>query len=188
MRPVPSARRRGTGGPPRLQRCGCCCDRSCPRPVGDRVVPLNRAARRAPSPPRGHRARSARGLRSTSIAVRRPFAVFFYVMLYALDQNGRRIEPSRDALGTCELCGNPVIPKCGTILRHHWSHRAVDCDPWGESETEWHRGWKLRANPECREVVLGNHRSDIRHADGLVIELQHSSIIVDDILARETFM
>ncbi len=108
-------------------------------------------------------------------------------MLYAIDQRGQRILPSTDAIGTCQICGNGLIPKCGPILKHHWSHRAGDCDTWGETETVWHRWWKSRASPECCEVVIGNHRADIRRHDGCVIELQHSSISVEDIEAREAF-
>ena len=108
-------------------------------------------------------------------------------MLYAIDEAGRRIEPSNGAVGFCECCQSRLIPKCGSILRHHWSHQAGDCDPWGETETEWHRWWKGRAARECCEVVLGKHRADIRRHDGFVIELQHSSISVEDIEAREAF-
>jgi competence CoiA-like predicted nuclease len=35
--------------------------------------------------------------------------------------------------------------------------------------------------------VIGKHRADIRRCDGFVIELQHSSISVEDIEAREAF-
>ena len=65
----------------------------------------------------------------------------------------------------------------------------MDCDPWWEPETEWHRKWK--AFGHRTEVTIENHRADVvtsprpGYPDGLIIELQHSSISVDDVLARE---
>lgn len=108
-------------------------------------------------------------------------------MLYAIDSAGNQIEPSPKAAGTCSLCKLPLIPKCGRVNAWYWSHRAGDCDPWNEGETEWHRAWKRRAEPGWCEVVLPPHRADIRRPDGLVIELQHSSISGADIAAREAF-
>lgn len=69
----------------------------------------------------------------------------------------------------------------------HWAHEAGDCDRWHEPETEWHLAWKRRVRPECREVVMGPHRADIRTPTGLVIELQHSSIAAPKIAEREEF-
>jgi hypothetical protein len=106
-------------------------------------------------------------------------------VLYANDPDGNLIEPSPKAQGTCSLCKLPLIPKCGPINIWHWSRRAGDCDPWNEGETDWHRGWKKRADRAWCEVVMPPHRADIRRADGLVIELQYSSISADDIAARE---
>jgi hypothetical protein len=71
---------------------------------------------------------------------------------------------------------------------HHWAHRAGDCDPWYEPESAWHLGWKSRAPADWCEVFMGPHRADIRRPhDGLVIELQHSSLAPEDVLAREAF-
>lgn len=109
-------------------------------------------------------------------------------MLYAVDPSGTLIEPRPKALGVCSLCKLPLIPKCGDINRWHWSHRKGDCDAWQETETDWHRDWKRRAEPSWCEVALPPHRADIRRAtDGLVIELQFSSIGTKDIAAREAF-
>ena len=108
-------------------------------------------------------------------------------MLYAVDSSGNIIEPAPNAQGTCALCKLPLIPKCGQINIWHWSHRKRDCDPWSEGESDWHRAWKRRANPKWCEVVLPPHRADIQRPDGLVIELQHSSISVAAIAAREAF-
>lgn len=108
-------------------------------------------------------------------------------MLYAIDSAGNQIEPTPKAEGTCGLCKLPLIAKCGSINVWYWSHRAGDCDPWNEGETDWHREWKRRAESGWCEVVLPPHRADIRRPDGLVIELQHSSISATDIAAREAF-
>jgi hypothetical protein len=70
----------------------------------------------------------------------------------------------------------------------HWAHQAaLDCDPWFEPETEWHRSWKALASDERVEVVMGDHRADIVSREGTVVELQHSSISVEDIRARESY-
>lgn len=108
-------------------------------------------------------------------------------MLYALDDRGERLEPAPDRCGICGLCKLPLVAKCGKINVWHWSHRAGDCDTWNEGETDWHRGWKLRAEASWREAMLPPHRADLRRPDGLVIELQRSPISAVDIAARENF-
>lgn len=97
------------------------------------------------------------------------------------------IEAAPGAVGTCSLCGHVLIPKCGQINIWHWSHRAHDCDPWNEGETDWHRAWKKRVDSSWCEVVVPPHRADIRRSDGLVIELQYSPLSAAEISAREAF-
>lgn len=88
----------------------------------------------------------------------------------------------------CPCCRKPVVTKCGSILVHHFAHKSlIDCDSWSEGESEWHAGWKEMWPEECREVVVGRHRADIRTTSGLVIELQHSAISPEEIEERETF-
>lgn len=89
--------------------------------------------------------------------------------------------------GFCPGCGEDLIPKCGSIKVHHWSHKVADCDPWWEPETWWHREWKARVRPEATEVVIGSHRADIVGCRGGVIELQHSPISPEMIREREHF-
>jgi competence protein CoiA len=85
-------------------------------------------------------------------------------------------------------CGHPCRPRCGQVNVHHWAHHArADCDPWSESESAWHRGWKLAVPAERREVIIGRHRADLVTASGGVVELQHSAISSDVIEAREQF-
>lgn len=107
--------------------------------------------------------------------------------MYADTASGRA-EASPGLAGTCPSCGHPCRPKCGKVNVWHWAHHArADCDPWSEPMTEWHRGWQLAVPPERREVVMGPHRADIVTASGGVVEVQHSSVPVDVIAAREEF-
>lgn len=81
-----------------------------------------------------------------------------------------------------------MMAKCGEIMVHHWAHQAeIDCDPWFEHETEWHRAWKALVPTERTEVPMGPHRADIVAAKGWVCELQHSSISPEEIAEREAF-
>lgn len=97
----------------------------------------------------------------------------------------------RGVAAWCPICGEKLIPKCGRIVTHHWSHRGEDCDSWREPETEWHRYWKGLVPEDCAEVTIEKngqkHRADIVTPDGVVIELQHSSLGVEMIERREAF-
>lgn len=107
-------------------------------------------------------------------------------MFYAKASDGARIAAQPNSVACCPICGDPVQPKCGPIVRWHWAHLGrVDCDPWAEPDTAWHRNWQKAVPEDQREVVLGDHRADIRAYDGTVIELQHSSISVTEICERE---
>ncbi len=109
--------------------------------------------------------------------------------MYAKDSHGARVAPARDTVCHCPLCGNVVRAKALTskLVTPHWAHIASDCDSWSEPESAWHRAWKERFPEECREVVMGPHRADVRLADGLVIEIQHSFLPESEILERENF-
>lgn len=88
----------------------------------------------------------------------------------------------------CPACGESVIAKCGSINQWHWAHEIKDdCDQWSEGETQWHRAWKEHFPEECREVVIGPHRADIKTRRGTVVELQHSPISGIEIQHREYF-
>jgi competence protein CoiA len=108
--------------------------------------------------------------------------------MYAVapDQNKALATPGGQ--GVCPTCGEPLKAKCGAIVSWRWSHLArEDCDPWAEPDTAWHRAWQQLVAPHQREVVIGCHRADIVAADGVVVELQHSSLPVDQIRERERF-
>jgi len=113
-------------------------------------------------------------------------------MQYALVE-GHRKEAFPGGRGTCSICGNDTLAKCGTRKIPHWAHRSLkDCDPWWENETEWHREWKNRYPEECREISHTApdgeiHRSDIRTPGGIYIEVQHSHMPEMELQAREAF-
>lgn len=118
-------------------------------------------------------------------------------MMYAVTDNGSRIEASKGQMAFCELCHESVISKCGKIKIHHWSHRSgTECDVWHESETPWHVNWKKQFGEASREFVMnrieGKHRADIystKWACGrpYVIEFQHSFLEIGQIREREAF-
>lgn len=104
-------------------------------------------------------------------------------MLWAMNGNTREMaQPKGRAI--CPCCNSKVIAKCGQIVTWHWAHEVDDCDPWYECESEWHISWKRRFPNEWQEVVVGNHRADIK-TPLCVVELQNSSISTEDIKERE---
>lgn len=89
---------------------------------------------------------------------------------------------------TCPICGRVVQAKCGSIKAWHWAHvSTVDCDDWAEPDSSWHQGWQSKVDASRREVVIGCHRADVVTAQGLILELQHSSISPEEIAVREAF-
>ncbi len=95
-------------------------------------------------------------------------------------------------LGSCPLCGNKVISRCGPIKAWHWSHlKSENCDPWHEQETYWHLHWKLTFGKENSEIIIKKnnkwHIADIFTEQEIVIELQNSPIKRDIINQREEF-
>ena len=87
-----------------------------------------------------------------------------------------------------------MVAKCGRYVRWHWAHNArMTCDPWQESETDWHRYWKDAFPIDCQEVVhvddrtLEKHIADVRTPKGFVVEVQHSSIGDNEARSREGF-
>lgn len=107
-------------------------------------------------------------------------------MLYAIDDAGLRMLANPGATAFCPGCKEIVIAKCGEINIWHWAHRtSLDCDPWWEPESYWHRQWKQLVRPDACEVIIRDHRADIVGNAGMVIELQRSSISTSDIAARE---
>lgn len=112
-------------------------------------------------------------------------------MLYAKNGNDK-IRATPGTLGTCPLCDEVMIPKCGEINIWHWAHKNLgDCDHWYESETNWHLQWKEYFPRGWTEVALTKgdekHIADIMCPNGLVLEFQHSPISPSEIEIREAF-
>ena len=87
-----------------------------------------------------------------------------------------------------------MIAKCGQYVRWHWAHKArITCDPWQESETDWHRYWKDAFPVDCQEVVHADdrrhekHIADVKTPGGFVVEVQHSPIDENEARSREDF-
>lgn len=108
--------------------------------------------------------------------------------------NDVRSEPMPNVRAKCCLCGEDMIAKCGDYIRWHWAHKArTTCDPWKESETDWHRYWKDAFPIGFQEVVHVDdrtnekHIADVKTAAGMVVEVQHSPIREDEARSREHF-
>lgn len=105
-----------------------------------------------------------------------------------------RAEPAPHLRGKCCLCGDDMIAKCGQYVRWHWAHKSrLTCDPWHESETDWHRYWKDAFPLDCQEVVHVDaethekHIADIKTLGKFIVEIQHSPIGNDEARSRELF-
>jgi competence protein CoiA len=103
-------------------------------------------------------------------------------------------EPSPGLSGSCRGCGTPTVAKCGQHNIWHWAHKSrVNCDPWWETETEWHRNWKNRFPRQWQECIHFDqetgekHIADVKTDRGLVIEFQHSVMAPEELRSREQF-
>lgn len=114
-------------------------------------------------------------------------------MIYALAEDGTKIMPSYSGQrAKCPGCEGEVVARCGRIIINHWAHLSgVDCDPWSEPLSLWHLHWQVYligqgADVEAKIEKDGKtHRADARMKNGLVVELQHSHLSVDEIEERE---
>lgn len=113
-------------------------------------------------------------------------------MLYAL-VNGQREEATETGQRAhCPICNEAVIARCGETNMNHWAHEKDEsCDVWYESETEWHKNWKLTFALDRREAIIKKdgkrHIADILTEKGVVVELQNSPISKAVIRQREQF-
>ncbi len=109
------------------------------------------------------------------------------------DIAGQRYEAQPGLSATCPSCIAAVVAKCGDYRVWHWAHRGVrGCDPWWETETEWHRTWKNGFPTDWQEVVHfaesgEKHIADVKTNSGMVIEFQHSFLKAEERKAREAF-
>jgi competence protein CoiA len=114
-------------------------------------------------------------------------------MQFALVENTAS-EPAPGLRGICRSCGMPMIAKCGRHKLWHWAHKSrMHCDPWWESETEWHREWKNKFPKDWHESVHVDpatgekHIADVKTGLGLVVEFQHSPMTSMEMKSREDF-
>lgn len=107
--------------------------------------------------------------------------------------NRQREEAQPDLSGECPVCGSPTVAKCGEVRVWHWAHKgALLCDPWWESETEWHRHWKGQFPVDWQEIVHTapngeRHIADVKTDGGWVIEFQHSYLNPEERRSRDSF-
>lgn len=108
--------------------------------------------------------------------------------------NGNRSRPLPGAVGICPFCKSEMIPRCGEVRVHHWAHKSkVDCDPWWEPETDWHRHWKNEFPLRWQESIFRDgttgekHIADVYTLAGLTVEVQHSHLDPKERRAREEF-
>ena len=113
-------------------------------------------------------------------------------MKYAIFNN-RFVTASRSRKGAiCPLCKANVIPKCGEIRIHHWSHKkGTMCDSWREADSQWRHRW-LERFEDCEiEPVIENvdqrHFADIRTKNGTLILLRRKLLGNEDMLKMERF-
>ena len=102
-----------------------------------------------------------------------------------VDEERRKAQPG--------FCGDEMIAKCGEHNVWHWAHRGPrTCDPWRESQTEWHRAWKNHFPEAWQEIVHQSedgerHIADVKTESGVVLEFQHSHLPREERESREMF-
>lgn len=120
-------------------------------------------------------------------------------MFIALNENGERVSIENATKGKqyfCEECNAAVIirAKDSLCMRPHFAHKhKSDC--WYDYEncmSEWHREWQNKFPKNCREVVVKNKETSIKHRadifiNNTVIEFQHSPITAEEIAKRNDF-
>jgi competence protein CoiA len=105
---------------------------------------------------------------------------------------GKRREAQPHLSGKCPRCGDAMTARCGDVRVWHWAHRGTrTCDPWWESETEWHRDWKNQFPEACQEFRYSKdgevHIADVKTESGVVLEFQHSHLHRNERESRENF-
>lgn len=118
-------------------------------------------------------------------------------MMLAITDEGQRVVAAKGLAAKCPVCGLRVAARCTSEdakYTAHWAHaRKINCDPWWENETEWHRAWKNRFPRRCQEVVHHDgisgekHVADVKTDYGLVVEFQNSAMNSTELRSRESF-
>lgn len=106
--------------------------------------------------------------------------------------DGMRVGPEKGLEGAvCPICKQPVYARCGEERIAHWAHKSViDCDPWQEPETQWHRDWKNRfgdMQEQMHEKDGARHMADVKTPDGTIVEFRHRFINDEGQRTRQAF-
>jgi competence protein CoiA len=107
--------------------------------------------------------------------------------------NRQRQEARPSLSGECPGCGRLMVARCGEVRVRHWARKQSSvCDPWWESETEWHRAWKDQFPADWQEIVQHaetgeRHIADVKTHRGWVIEFQHSYLKPEERRSRDMF-
>lgn len=108
--------------------------------------------------------------------------------------NNVQTEAQKGLKGYCPFCASELTAKCGEYKINHWAHKKTrNCDPWWETETEWHRRWKNNYPSEWQEfsfedqITNEKHIADVHTLHNLVIEFQHSHLDPKERTRRELF-
>jgi competence CoiA-like predicted nuclease len=118
------------------------------------------------------------------------------VVAYDNSKGGTRVHISEFQDGMSLVCayGDPVIAKRGSVVLHHFAHRAGVGKGHShdqENKADWHRGMQDRILVRCQETRLVSQNGVVHIADALcdgrVIEYQNSPISEQQIRERELF-
>lgn len=113
-------------------------------------------------------------------------------MIWGKSKEGKRILANPYSNASCNICGEQLISKCGTIKIWHWAHKSnKNCDDWAGTETEWHIAWKNLFPEQNQEIIIEQdgkkHIADIQTDKKRVIEFQNSPLSSKEIRERENF-
>ena len=117
-------------------------------------------------------------------------------MLYARDPKTKElILSTKGSIAVCPDCNMEMIPKCGSIVCHHWAHKCnSDCDiKYHDGISDWHIEWQQQINNpipginvEVPVVVDEQYkRADLKPQHGVIIEFQKSPLPLEEKLLRE---
>ena len=114
-------------------------------------------------------------------------------MRFAIVGDNKHQKPLKGAKGTCPLCRETLVAKCGNIRIHHWAHPSDSQCPYKENKGEWHVNWQNEFPDDWQEIVLTDsvthekNIADVQTPTGFVLEFQHSHIKDEEKTARENF-
>ena len=119
-------------------------------------------------------------------------------MIYALDENNNLIEATETGQRAIDpYTKTEVISAVGEFNVPHWRLKStVDYDSWSEPVGPWHIKWQKffrdKYNAKLEVIMYDKetgekHIADVVLPNGIIIEIQHSPIKVEEIEDRERF-